>query len=75
MNEVEMTLEDLRVNFGDEVANECEDMKENEIKEFYVATYGEIVIRYEDDLYYVSGENVLEEELELELELDDGLDW
>ncbi len=75
MNEVEMTLEDLRVNFGDEVANECEDMKENEIKEFYVETYGEIVVRYEDDLYYVSGENILEEELELELELDDGLDW
>lgn len=75
MNEVEMTLEDLRVNFGDEVANECEDMKENEIKEFHVAIYGEIVVRYEDDLYYVSGENILEEELELELELDDGLDW
>ena len=75
MNEVEMTLEDLRVNFGDEVANECEDMKENEIKELHVATYEEIVVRYEDDLYYVSGENIIEEELELELELDDGLDW
>ena len=74
MNEVAMTLNDVTNYFGVEVAKECEFMKDGEIREFHIATYEAIVIRCEIGIwgatYYVKGEYVLEEALEL----DDGLE-
>ena len=74
MEEVAMTLEDIRRNFGDEIAEKCDKMLHGEVREFHVATYEAIVVRCSRGFwttYYVTGENILE----LALEMDDGIDF
>lgn len=68
MNEIEMTLEEIRNNFGDDIADQCEKMQHGDVREFNTATYEGIVVRCEKVLwttYYVRGEYILEEALEM----------
>lgn len=75
MKEIEMSLSEIRKNFGDDIANECDDMSDGEVKFFSIVTYGGIVVRCERfffSKYYVHGETVLEEALEFD-ELEDDM--
>lgn len=68
MEEIAMSLEDIRTKFGDEIAEECELMVHGETRDFHTATYEGIVVRCERGFwttYYVRGECVLEEALEM----------
>lgn len=68
MKEIEMTLEEIRTNFGDEIAEECDKMEDNETREFHTATYEGIVVRCVRGFwttYYVRGECIMEEALEM----------
>lgn len=70
MNEVKMSLYEIRINFGDDIADQCKKMRHGEVKEFSTATYEGIVVRCEKIFvttnYYVCGELILEEALEME---------
>ena len=68
MNDIEMSLEEIRINFGDEIADECDKMEHGETRDFHTATYEGIVVRCERGFwttYYVRGECILEEALEM----------
>lgn len=69
MKEVKMSLGEIREYFGEEIADECDEMSHMEVREFHTATYEGIVVRCEICFwtnYYVKGELLLELALELE---------
>lgn len=71
MQEIKMTLSEIRTNFGDDIADQCETMEHEEVKEFHTATYQGIVVRCERyfwTAYYVRGEFLMEEALEMEMD-------
>lgn len=76
MQEFEMSLDEIRNNFGDDIADQCALMKNKETKEFHTATYEGIVVRCERGFwttYYVRGELLEEEALELDYGLELGM--
>lgn len=76
MKEICMSLSEIRKNFGEEIANACEKMEHKEVKEFHTATYEGIVVRCEKSFwtnYYVRGELLVEEALEMDYGMEMGM--
>jgi hypothetical protein len=78
MEEIKMTIDDIRLNFGKEIADECNQMKDGEICEFPTATYGAVVVRcdkhYWGTTYWVHGEQVVENALVWAQDMDYGIE-
>ena len=71
MKEVAMSLEEIETNFGKSIAEECSKMENGKTEEFSTATYEGIVVRCVRgwlNTYYVEGELICEEALELGLD-------
>lgn len=76
MKEIAMSLREIRINFGDSIAEKCRKMNDGDVQEFFTATYEAIMVRCQSDwwtTYYVSGELVLEEALEMDNGMDMGM--
>ncbi len=78
MEEIKMCLEDIRLNFGEEIADKCNQMKDGDVCEFPTATYEAVVVRRENNYwgttYWVHGEQIVENALVWAQEMDYGIE-
>ena len=78
MPEYTLTLEEIKLNFGSEIASECAKMEEGEEREFHTQTYEGIIVRKVREFwgteYHVKGELLEEVALEWAPGLEEGID-
>lgn len=78
MPEFTLTLEEIKLNFGAEIADECSKMEDGEEREFHTQTYEGIIVRKVREFwgteYHIKGELLEEVALEWAPKLEEGID-